>query len=137
MLEWANLIMTKSLTSLSLPISIKKRYMKEREKEMKSDRNMCVFALIFQKMYNYSHLGLNAIFSLCWVITLVCWVRHRRRDREQLFKNLSFFLNYSSTIIVFSLHELYVIFLWGVAVLEHNSHPDHNMGPDPCTLHKS
>ena len=39
--------------------------MKEREKEIKSDRNMCVFALIFQKMYNYSHLGLNAIFSLC------------------------------------------------------------------------
>ena len=31
----------------------------------------------------------------------------------------------------------YVMFLWGVVVLEIDSHPDHNNGPDPHTLCKS
>ncbi len=29
----------------------------------------------------------------------------------------------------------YVMFLRGVAVLEFDSHPDHNKGPDPYPLH--
>ena len=31
----------------------------------------------------------------------------------------------------------YVMFLWGVAVLELDSHPDQNKGPEPRTLRKS
>ncbi len=31
------------------------------------------------------------------------------------------------------------MYLWGVAVLEHDSHPDHNKGPDhtPCACPKN
>ncbi len=39
------------------------------------------------------------------------------------------------TVYTLYLHVMcYVLFLWGVAVLQLDSHPDQNKGPEPRTL---
>ncbi len=43
--------------------------------------------------------------------------------------SMQVYLSYKSKIVF-----VVVLFLWGVAVLDHDSHPYHNMGPDPSTL---